>query len=252
MNKLFTISLGQDGDGFKEVILENTRFKARVGRFTDQHDESAIIELVERQSGRDLAGTRIDAAAWRRELDTAELIADEDTEKSVRLHWPGNEGRPDGEQVFTIYPDSPVIRVDYIQWFVNIVDISGGGDTWKIYGAEEWVREYLDYPNHYYNRVESNIDNIQGPDVEDGGSLNYNGSFIMGVYGSKDQAGWGRVMPVGSIPIIKLLPWQGKGFEMFPDYRTEHTPFTGYIYTVTGGAEEIISTGQLIADGKLP
>jgi hypothetical protein len=251
-NKWGTVGLGEDRNGYKEVRLENNKIKVRWGHFKDQHDETAIVELVEKQSGRDLAGTRIDAAAWRQELDKAEIITDDENCITVRLHWPGNKGRPDAEQEYTMYPDSSLVKVDYLKWFVNIVDISGGGDTWVLYGAKDWVREYLDYPNHYYNRAESDIDNIKEPDPTDAGPLNYHGSFIMGVYDSQDQAGWGRVMPIKSIPIIKLLPWHGKGFELFPDYQQEHKPFTGYIYTVTGGAEGIINLGKQIADGKLP
>ncbi len=55
-------------------------------------------------------------------------------------------------------------------------------------------------------------------------------------------------MPVSAVPIVKLLPWGGKGFELFPGYKAKHTPFSGYIFGVTGGARAILALGKKIAD----
>lgn len=72
----------------------------------------------------------------------------------------------------------------------------------------------------------------------------------MGVYNTTNSRGFGKVMPVSAINVVKLL-WS-RGIEQFPYYYSTHQPYTSYLYVVTGGADEIISVGQAIANGTLP
>jgi hypothetical protein len=71
----------------------------------------------------------------------------------------------------------------------------------------------------------------------------------MGVFNPQNGQGYGRVMPVEPVDIIKLL-FEGRncGFEVFPYYNREHKPFDTYLFPVTGGAEGVLSLGQRIVD----
>jgi hypothetical protein len=245
----------EDQNGDLEVILENSEILVRWARRDYDgglYQETVIRELVAKDVGENQAGCDDLGMSWygsaegRGLLTDAQVIHFGPDRITVRLEW--NERK--GIQEVSIFPDSTYVQVDYIKYGVNIVDIGcpGYSRTYEIYGAGDWIREYVEYPESYYNRYPG--DGINDP--VDGGSLNYNGSFIMGLHNSGNGHGYGRVMPVAAIPIIKLLPWHGKGFEVFPYYQQGHQPFTGYIYVVTGGAAEIITAGQALADGQNP
>lgn len=124
--------------------------------------QTAIRESAIKTANTNLAGSRIDAAAWRGELTNAVILMD--GPERNRLGWQGLQGRPDAVQEITIHKDRPFIKVDYLAWFVSVVDISNGGGNYEIYGADQWLRRYVPYPGHYYNRVESNIENIAARD----------------------------------------------------------------------------------------
>ncbi len=91
------------------------------------------------------------------------------------------------------------------------------------------------------------IENITA--VDQAGSLDYHGWFIMGVYNPGNGEGFGRIVAVDHMDIIKLL--FNRGFELFPHYQRSHEPFSGYLFAVTKGAKEILSIGMKLA-GETP
>jgi hypothetical protein len=78
--------------------------------------------------------------------------------------------------------------------------------------------------------------------------LEYRGKFILGAYEKATGRGYGRVMPIADVDVVKLL--FSRGFEMFPHYqpRREQRSFTGYLFVATGGAEEIVALGKRLAE----
>jgi len=74
------------------------------------------------------------------------------------------------------------------------------------------------------------------------GPLNYDGWYIMGVYLENSGLGFGRVMPVENMRVIKLL-WN-KGFELFPKGENVEC----FLFLFTGGGDDVINIGKKLAD----
>lgn len=230
------------------VTLENSIFLARygIGRGGRKGHEWAFRDLIIKAFDEDQAGKYIDACATRGFLAEATIVRDEADIKTVRLRF------DDGlRQDISIFPDKPYLRIDYGRYGVNVVDIGspGGGEgQYEIYGADKWHRRYELYPNFYYNRYRGDVggENMTRLDVEDGGPLAYKGHFIMGVYNPANGRGFGRVAPVRHVDIVKLL--FNRGFELFAHYHRPKRPYTSYLYVVTAGATDVISTGKAIVD----
>ena len=232
------------------VILENRRLWIRWARrdYEDGYRETVIRDFVDKSTGDNHAGHDDLDMSWygeaegRGPLTNAYAMHEAPDRLSLRLEWNGGKG----VQEVSIFPDSPYVKLDYVRYGVNIVDIGDPGYSrmhW-FYGAADWIRRYVDYPESYYNRYPG--DGID--DSADGGSLNYRGSFIMGLYNEQTGRGYGRVMPMMATPIIKLLPWKGRGFEVFPYFGETKRPFTGYLYAVTSGEAELGALGRHLAD----
>jgi len=240
--------ISQDPEGNSEVTLQNSILRARyaIGPGGRKGKEWAIRDLIIKDAREDQAGRYIDACATRGFLTNASVIRDEADVKTVRLRF------DDGcVQDVSIFPHAPYLRINYLNYGVNVVDIGapgGGPGEYEIYGAEGWHRGYEAYPYSYYNRYAGDVgtENVEGVDPEDAASLNYKGYFIMGVYNPTNGRGFGRVAAVRDISIIKLL--HNRGFELFPHFRRRKEPYTGYLYVVTGGAGDVISTGKHIVD----
>jgi hypothetical protein len=253
------VSVAKDQNGHLEAILENSDIRIRYGlQYHEEGPESNITELVVKSAPEvNQAGHLVDAAAGRGPLARASVACDGPDVKTLRLEWSGKEGRPDAISEVSIYEDSAFVRIDYIAWVVNIVDIGhpGGAVTdavYEIHGASAWKRDLVLYPNSYFNRHPGDVGQENVTEVDDVGPLAYAGCFVMGVYNPANGIGFGRVVPADVVDIIKLLEFNGigKGFELFPHYEREHRPFTGYLYLVTGGAEELLLMGQELATGK--
>lgn len=235
------------------VELENSKIFVKYAQYTKSHAETSIVSFKVKSTGIDNASTNnpIDAAKGMYPMTNASVIYDGDDRKTVLMEWksPSNEGGNQKIVEATIYPNSMYIRLDYQKYFVNIVDVGQPGGSipgsYRFYGAGSWVRGYVPYPESYYNRIEDPYN-----DPSNGGSLNYNGWFISGTYNSTNGNGYGRVMPVAVIDIMKLL-FQ-KGVEFFPYYKKSKPPYTGYLFAVTGSGSEIESLGKQIADGGNP
>jgi hypothetical protein len=256
-------AVGKDENGRWEVVLENSVIRCRYGWKPineDKGGESFITHLIikennQNQVGDEDSGGRIDAAAGRFEMLDASVKYDGTDFKTVQMSW--KTQRPDfiASQAVTIFPDWPVLKVDYIKYCVNIVDIAspGGGENPKytFYGGDKWKRDYVIYPKGYYYPPDDThvVEQTGMPGDEGPGTLNYNCSFIMAIYNEKTGVGFGRVSPVEPTSIIKLL--FNRGFELFPYWKKAKKPYSGYIFAFTQGADEAIELGKAIADGRI-
>ena len=250
------------------VILENSQIYVKYLPYTHLNPEFAIKEFRIKSAGNENQVGVGDynyfgADSGRGPLYYAFIIYDGTDRKTVRLIWL-NEHSETTKKItheVSIFGDSKYLKIDYIdvEYGVNIVDLGlpGGtsGGTHVAYGASGWIRGYntFDGPYHgsYYNRYPP--DGVNDP--ADGGSLNYNNHFIVGVYNPNNSRGFGRVMPIVDTSILKLLltSTTRRGLEMFPyPFFKPHNPFTGYLYVVTGGESEILSKGKQLAGGGNP
>lgn len=241
------------------VLLENSQIRVRYEPFFENHNQFSIREFVYKTAGMiDQAGEYLDADEFRGTLKSASLIYDGTDRKTVQLVWNtrDNPSRTITHQV-TVYANRPFLKIDYVDvdYGVNIVDMGrpGGTDqgTHIAYGGDAWIRDYVTITytptvGSYYNRY--SVDHVNDP--ANGGSLNYHGNFIVGVYNPNTKIGYGRVMPIAETPIIKLLldDTHRRGVEYLP--LGTGVSFTSYLYPVVNGPDEIIDMGKLLADGN--
>ena len=144
-----------------------------------------------------------------------------------------------------------------VKYGLNIVDIGTPGGTTNgkhfAYGHGSWGRAYIthkdpSYHGSYYNRYPP--DGVNDP--ANGGALNYHNHFIFGVYNPSNGRGFARTIPVSACSIAKLLlsSTQRNGLELYPyPFNKDHPQFTSYLFAVTGGESDILSTGKALADG---
>jgi regulation of enolase protein 1 (concanavalin A-like superfamily) len=242
------------------VELENSQILVRYEPFFDLHAQFAIRHFVLKNAGFiDQAGYFLDADEFRGTIKSATLIYDGADRKTVRLEW--NSNYYPGQTIIhevSIYPNRTFLKIDYVsvRYGVNIVDIGLPGGTSSgehiAYGGDVWIRDYVTQTytptvGSYYNRLTE--DGVNDP--ANGGSLSYHGYFIMGVFNPHNNIGFGRVLPVARIPVIKLLldDTHRQGFDFLP--LSTPLSFTGFLYPVKSGPEEIIEMGKLLADGNL-
>ena len=129
------IEVGKDGNGRWEVVLENSVIRCRYGWKPineDKGGESFITHLIikennQNQVGDEDSGGRIDAAAGRFEMLDASVKYDGTDFKTVQMSW--KTQRPDftASQAVTIFPDRPVLKVDYIKYCVILTHYSPKG-----------------------------------------------------------------------------------------------------------------------------
>jgi hypothetical protein len=248
------IAIQQRGDRW-DIRLENNRIRVEYGR-TDFGDivEDQIVHLVLKKINQDQAGKQFDEMGFgahegRGLITQAKVITDTPAQKTVRIEWDKGKAIQD----VTIYRDSQILKMDYLKYGVNLVDLAspgGGTGTYVAYGSDRWKRPFVTYPKIYFDRHPKDVGYENIAEVDESGPLDYHGWFIMGVYNPANGRGFGRVMPSEQIDIVKLL--HNRGFEWFTCYGRERQPFTGYVFLVTGGAREIEETGKQLADGELP
>jgi len=264
------ITITDDPLGGKRVVLENGKIRCRYAghEMPGSGLEVFIDELIVKEADENQAGDFLDelglsADEGRGPIAEAEVIYSSPDRMTVRLESPAKT-KPTpyhGERVVedvSMYPDSGILRMDYLEYGVNVVDRGSPGGTRAgtpvVYGAEKWIRGHVSYPDQYYSVLPE-----EKGDVEDAGSLNYHGSIIAGVYNPANNRGFGRVMPVADTSMMKHMG-EYFGVEWFPHVewnppyasKGHRRPFTSYLYMVAGGAEEILSVGKQLADGKLP
>ena len=253
--------------GFNFVRLENSQLLVEYDVLPGTSPEQfAIRRFLHKPTNQDqvcaIGGCTqfdyFDADAGRTGLLSATVIDDGAAQKTVRLEWESQFGPPNIVHEVTIFANEPFIRIRYVdvQNGLNAVDLgrpggSGGGEH-VAFGHANWVRGYVTHTStpvdSYYNRYAP--DGINDP--VDGGALNYNGHFIVGCFNPNNSVGFGRVMPVDDVSIVKLLlePNTRRGTEWFPHpFRRTHDPFNGFLFAVDGGADEILVAGQQLAEG---
>jgi hypothetical protein len=261
-------------DGSKEVVLENSQFSAVYKKSTNDwagRHPTCLTEFFYKKIGREL----IENGRWddildpldhsqdpprplhhyREKLLSAEVIYDGPDKKTVHLNWENSE-----EEV-SIFPDSEVLQIDYIRWYVLVTDWPGWRkdedaheeQMFSVYGADKWHRTYvpgdttrcpgLGYNKMYFNHADRDRDKQGGKDPVDGGPLNYKGYFIVGAYKLDSGIGYARLIPVHRINVLIL--WSYRAWEFFPVGKER---FTTFLFPVSGGADEILARGREIAD----
>ena len=195
--------------GERAAVLESSRLYVRYARYYKGDDKDAIVDLIIKDADENW-GAKIDSRAGDEKLVSTAIVCDGPERKTVRLEY--EKGTT--EEV-SIFPDSPVLEITYLAHDVNIFDQSRFTGEWVIYGAEDWltqrrglgpmehipenerpVREgmYPGHPDSYYRK------SWAPPDA-----LNYHGFYIMGLHDPETGRGYGRVMPVEHVDVIKLL-----------------------------------------------
>lgn len=242
-----SITIRRDGAGQYEVILENAQLKVRYQYYQSTTEKTVIRDFILKSLNEDQAGKYLDGAANRGLMTNAYLKYSGPDRKTVRLEW--NDGA--WVEEVSIFPDGAYLQIDYLKYGIDVLDLGAPGQTtsgyYEFHGGAGWRRPYVLNPESYYNRHPGGGYN----DPADGGALNDNGYFVGGVYNPENQRGYGRVMPIGAVDVIKLI--DNRGFQFFPYYRQTPAPFTGYLFAVTGGPAEILAVGgQLAARRPLP
>lgn len=237
-----TATSGLDGNGRPYAQLENSQLRVRYGYDTTLGEYNMIDFVLKTSGNQDQAGTRgIDASSQRGYLSRALVSYDADDSKSIWLEWENGKMI----QEVTIFPGSPYVRIDYYRYGINMVDIGTAGGstnsgTYAFAGGDSWIRTYDDvYPGSYFNSIEDPYN-----DPVDGGALGQNGWIVGGIAGANGN-GWGRVLPLNALNIVKLLrignPLSNRGFEWYAYYDLSDQPYRSYMYAVTGGNQ--ISNG---------
>jgi len=191
-------------------------------------------------------------------MTSAQVLLDGPDRKTHQVEW--DEGKV--VQEFTIWPDRPVIRIDYITYGINIVDMVNSVDTFEVYGAKPWQEArvkganetLLNIPNPHHRLAKDLYPRypfplVAGKDWEslEPRELTYRDHLILGAYKQETGLGFGRVFPAEDANYIKLL---NMGFEVFANWRQPHRRFTGYLYAVTGGPDELMAAGKAIVEGN--
>ena len=249
--------------GYPQVTLENSVFKVviRAGAGGDAGIEHAIRDWIIKPSNNvDIVFDYIDACTQRGPCTLATVTNNGVDEKTVRLNYFYADAFNNyiGTVDYTIYANSPIIKVDYIKsqysGWANHVDrttIESGGHL--IYGQNEYG-PLVYSPNTYWDA------GYNGTDPSNGGALNYNDHIVM-IYGQSGSTGYGfgRIMPIyynnqpgkanqSGIRVLKLMS-SIRGFETFSaTNQGPPPPFTGYLFVFNEGRDEALNLGQLIVD----
>ena len=236
-----SIHAGRDANGTLTAGLENDLIAVQWGRvkLASGELEDCITKFTIKSVGQNQVHQFFDEGTTAK-LIRAEVKENSPQRKTLRLVWSDGAKLQD----VTVFPDKPYIKIDYHRYPKWMVEIGKPGGLEKngkfaIYGAKAYGKDLLQYPQVYY----------PGPQSDQPGPLNYKGWFIVGVFNPKNGIGFGRVMPFDVVDVIKLL-WGG-GMEFLSYFGPKHKPFTGYLFAVTGGADEIIRMGkQIVDDGQ--
>lgn len=276
------VDVNRDADGHYVVTLENSQIFLEYGyRVVENTGEGMLQKFYSKEYPDENIPHTLEGAAHRGVIQNAEIIHDGSNKKTVRIEWAPQVGikekynRPAVTEI-SIFPDSRYFQLDYKSFcYPHICDIGHPGGlafkraadttaqgTYIIYGAEAWqqLREEMDATDlRDHENPHSRLTNdlypcYPNPLIDKGwidvseNPLSYKGWYIMGVYHPVNGRGFGRVIPVKEVPVIKLL-W-GKGFEYFPFWNEsgETKPFTSFMFAVTDGPEDIIPFGKKLVD----
>ena len=263
------LALSIDTTGaYPRAVLENSVFRAvmRTNAGGACGVEHAIRDWIIKRVDEDQVDNYIDACAHRGPMAQATVVHDGTDRKTLRAEFedcPKSSHDNSAVSEYTVFPDSPVIRVDYLRYpssWANTVDIGTPGGSragrFRFCGGEEYERDlrgFVGYPDSYWNTFDGGD---YADDPTDGGPLNYNGHMIMAVGNPSNGRGFGRIMPIfkngveGGMRIVKLL--FSRGFETFPRTGQRFAPsYTGYLFVFQNGLDDAIRMGQAIVDGDM-
>ncbi len=261
----FRITVGSEvygGITYPTVTFENDFFIATLatqsGGVNTGGVESVMRSCLLKATNTNVVGAFMDASTFRGVLSNAVVVDNPDSSKSVTLTYA--TGTPPTTSVYTLYRDRPYIKMFYSLFtsssLFNIVEFPGIVGEFRIYGSQSWLRTLAAsyYPCAYFNAYETSVGGCTyGPDPIDGGSLNYNGYFVM-AYGQvgANGSGYGRTSPFytnpgGGFCIIKLFSNGGAepygaisgGSGTFTFF-----PFTSYLYFFTNGVDSGLVFGK--------
>jgi hypothetical protein len=253
--------------GYPQVTLENSVHKIviRAGNGGATGIEHAIRDwIIKTSNNADIVNDYIDATAQRGPCTSATITNNGTDEKTVRLNYFYSDDYNDYNGIvdYTIFANSPIIKVDYVQYdysggWANHVDrtIINNGEH-AVCGQDSYG-PFVYYPNKYWDAGNDGTDPI------DGGALNFREHMIM-AYGQTGSTGYGygRIMPVyyfnqpgktnqGGIRIMNLLS-SIRGFEVFSAAGQGYKPsFTGFLFSFSEGIDNAISLGENIVDAKV-
>jgi len=295
-----TISRDPDyttGDGVPRpvVTLENSAFRAVIA--TKEGGtcgiESGLLEWTHKSTGTNQVpdGGIIDADYMRGPVRSAEITDDRIRMKRVVLEYEdlpdqtdrGDETDNHAVLAYTIFPNSPVIHIGYLDRTPMpdpIVDLGapggvrriGGGfsenASTSVYGQEDYHDgELVCHPKTYWTNVNDDPRAAWGAEPADGGPLNYNSHLIVAVASNESGEGYGRMVPIhlegtqGGACHLKLLwntgiefytkPWTDSEFGRSSEVQSYNPSYTAYIYCFDAGLERAMRMGQSIADGDI-
>lgn len=264
-----SISIGTK-DGYPKVNLENSVFSAEIYGADNGAGgiEHAIRKWTIKSQNEELVGDSsgkyVDACAFRLEMTSATVTDDSADKKTVRCVY-RNSGSGTSTTDYTIFANSPVIKVDYVEYsgsWNNTVDLfslgSGTGTSWRYYGDDTYLRTIAGsfYDASYWNTVDGGV---YANDPADGGALNYQNHFIGAVARTSTGCGIARISPVfadntrGGARILKNLNFSSasQGFETFPGTGQSYRPaYTGYLLIFDDGVDQAIASAQQIVDSN--
>lgn len=240
--------------------------------FADGAQNFVVTRLRDRRREDDLPLRQVDGV-WMahgvgRGATTACSIGEEERHavtaepiRRVQMAWEGSAKRGPVIEEVTFYERRPVLRLSYAAYGVNVVDLLGAADgevgRYVVHGVKEWRRRrasitdpaFRSHENPHHRLTDDLFPAYPNPLFQQdwgGTELSYRGWIVCGIVFPEAGYGFGRLMPVAAIWSLKLL--FNRGFEFFPYYGEEHTPYVGYIFLGDPNETSLLETGRAIAD----
>jgi hypothetical protein len=208
------ILVKKDSRGNLKVELQNSKLYTHyLGTYKDQNGydmphQVFMADLIHR-AAHETQGSWLDAAEGRSLLQNANVTENSENIKTVRLEW-----NCATEEV-SIFRDSPVLQIEYINTCSNILDLgSPGGNFRGVFISDE--------------------------------PIVHNDHYIIGVYNDTNGRGYGRVIPAANVTEINTI--NSNSFEIIP----QGAPFKSYFFLIDGGEDGALARGKELAEGRIP
>jgi len=273
------------------IEMENSVFRVRVATKKGGHCgiESGILHYVQKSTGTDQVAAILDANYMRGPMIRAQITHGNSDSIRVKIEFQdlpdrdSGSGETDnaGSLAYTIYPNSPVLKIEYLERLPQpdpIVDlgapggerkIGGGfsaGSETRLHGQESYHNgELVCHPATYWTSVADDPRAVWESGPDGGGALAFKNHLIVAVASASSGEGYGRVVPIhktgvrGGARHLKLLwntgiefyckPWTDAEFGRSAEIQTESRPFTAYLFCFDDGLDAAIDTGRAIAGG---
>jgi hypothetical protein len=248
--------------GSLAVETESLALRYSRKRFADGAVNHVITRFVHRPSGVDLVGDQLDGvwygfADGAQALTRARVVEDGPERTGVHAEW--DEGRI--TRRVTAFRRHPLVRVDYLAYGVNVVDLSAarepllhGQEQWRATRADAAARwpELLDLENPHERLTTSLHPAYPSPLTAAAhwrglapDALDCEGYVVLTWHDAARSVGFGRLVPMEAASHMKLL--EG-GVEVFPFWREDRRPpFHCYLFAAAGTTEEVLESGRAAA-----